>query len=453
MSDITIVNFVIPQRNVLKEDKINVLPLAPLYLASYLEQERGYKVDIKDYQLVSYKEPLKVSNIVSFLKEIDSKVIGISLGSAVLPFLISGLEKLKKEFPNKIIILGGPGPGGVAKEIIKEFDFIDFIIKGEGEVKLLKLMDYLSGNLKSPDKIEGIVYKNEKGKVVDNPLGERIKNLDELPFPAYDKVDPKDYGRVNFITSRGCSFNCIFCDIPHFWQSVNYKRSIDKVIEEIKIAHEKFGFKKFGFADDNFILDRKRIEEFCDKYKKESINAQWSIYARINLTDLSLIKKMAKGGCYGAFFGVESGSNKVLKIINKGFTRKEAKETLLYTLEYIPKVTASFMWGFPFESFSDFLETKNFITELTRETEIMPYIFHLTPFKKTTLYKRYEDYIEPEPSMTGTLNRPVNHDDVKKNKEVLKLVKEYPDIFVSYYRFFTQSFNKKLEIIKEITNN
>ena len=68
MSDITIVNFVIPQRNVLKEDKINVLPLAPLYLASYLERERGYKVDVKDYQLVSYKEPLKVSNIVSFLK-------------------------------------------------------------------------------------------------------------------------------------------------------------------------------------------------------------------------------------------------------------------------------------------------------------------------------------------------------------------------------------------------
>jgi len=448
--DITIINFSLPVSTGDPKNKIiRVVPIGPLYIVSFLEK-RGFSVGFKDYQLNGFKNPFDSDNILSFLTS-SSNIVGIRSDSHLLPFLIYAIRKLKQKFPKKIIILGGPGPTSVAEILIKNFPFIDVIVKGEGEHTTLDLMQHLKKKEKLDD-VKGIVFKKKDGSIRETPLRKRIDNLDKLPFPAYYKLNPKDYQRINIIASRGCPFKCTFCDVAPFWQHCNISRSIDNVIEEIYYFQDIFHFKRFGFSDDNFVLDRKKVLEFCDKFKKSGINAQWSAYGRVNLMDDILMKKMSKAGCYGIFFGVESGSNRVLKKIKKGFTAAKARELIIRSTKYFEKVCASFMWDFPFESLSDFLKTIKLMNELSRNPKIITQIFLLTPIATTALYQEYKDTLTFPKKEFGSLVYPVRKKLIAE-KGIFDLIKKYPEIFSFFYRFKSIEFDSKRRIIKSMGIN
>lgn len=284
------------------------------------------------------------------------------------------------------------------------------------------------------------------GGVVDTGKASRIKNLASLPFPAYEKVYLRGYRRVNFITSRGCPFDCSFCDIPSFWNHCNINRPLDGVLEEIKCAQQKFGFDHFGLVDDNFTIDRERVLRFCDLYSDLDMDAEWSIYGRVNLMDEEMMKKLSEAGCYGIFFGVESGSTRILQKINKGFTREKARRVILEATNYFDKITASFIWGFPFETLLDFKKTVSLIKEF-KKNEVLTQLFRLTPFRQTPLFKDYKNRLMLPREIHGS-NVPIRAKKIEDNS-VIDLVRRYPDLFVPFCRYKTKSFKAKTALLKE----
>jgi radical SAM superfamily enzyme YgiQ (UPF0313 family) len=307
------------------------------YLYSYLKEHK-YNCKIYDFYFDTWDYVKKV------LIEEDPDVVGITClteGRYNAFKLLSLIRKVKKD---TIVIFGGHHSTYLYKQLLKHYD-IDYIVLGEGEKKLLNLISAIEGEIPL-ESVEGIAYIKD-GKLIENSIKENyfIKDLDALPFPfSKDQVDeifknypsiqqlrpqlfksipPEMYanGRiVSIVTSRGCPFNCQFCSSTLFWGKKWRFRSPKNIVDEIEFYYKKFGFRYFNFADDAFTILPKRSIEIC----KEIINRDLKIYfdctTRADRITDELVTWLKKAGCLFAAIGVESGSKKILKTINKAIT-------------------------------------------------------------------------------------------------------------------------------------
>lgn len=463
MEDITIVNFTLPTDLYGK-----VLPLNCIYLISALENE-GYNVDFRDYQLNKFRAPHNIDNITSFLNN-SSDIIGISCMSNLLPFLILSIKKIKSENPEKTIIFGGSGPGGVAKEILERFPFVDIIVNGEGEKTIVDLLTHIIQRKNLRD-VKGITY-SFKNKIFVNPPRPRINNLDEIPLSTgYDKINLKDYSTFPIYTSRGCPYNCIFCESPTIWNRRIVYRNVDNIVDEILLATDKSNFNKFVIIDEGFVLNKKHVFEFCDKILKNKIGIEFAFYGRVDSINEFLMKKISKSGGSRIYYGIESGSNKILYKINKKINIKDAEKIIQKSLKYFEEVVTSFIWGFPFESLNDFMKTVNFVKKISND-KIMSQINLLSPAPNSFLYKKYKNKIIFDgifslfsitletPNLKSNIKKKELANVIKRGNEILRpiiylnykiteLVKKYPDVFPSFYHYKTEDFHKKLKILND----
>ncbi|MBI2252456.1 MAG: B12-binding domain-containing radical SAM protein [Armatimonadetes bacterium] len=418
------------------------IPLGCLYLISTLKKN-NFKVNFIDLQFSPYELPLEAINFLKFLKTPSSNIIGFSCMSDTLALAVLSAKALKENYKNITIIFGGAGPTGTAKELIKYFSFIDIVIRGEGEKTLIETLKELKTKNKSNlQNIPGINYR--KNKTINfNPPQERIKNLDTLPFPSYEEINLNNYDQAALISSRGCPYNCAFCDLAYSWKNKVYYRSIENLLKEIKLLVNTYNFKEISIKDDIFTLSKKRIKEFCDKIKEQNLKFNWSCFGRINLIDKDLISLMAESGCRSIFYGIESGSNKILKKIKKGFIIEEAHKAILESLKYL-KVTATFIWGFPFEEMADFYQTvlwMIYFSKLGVDVGGSRFI----PYASSPLYQTYKNKLEFKKEFLLDFLK-----DYKKDEELLNLIKNYPHIFPNFYRIKDKNYKNKEEFIKQI---
>jgi radical SAM superfamily enzyme YgiQ (UPF0313 family) len=441
-ADFTFINVIANFEARRRDDIDRMIPTGPLYVTAALEQ-RGYRVDFRDYQLYCLDDPLEPANLVRFIEN-PADVIGISCASDSLPLVILAMKELKRNHPGKTIILGGIGATGAADEIIRNFPFIDVVVKGEGEHTIVDVMEHLGSGL-AP--VAGISFRDKTGVHI-NPLRERIRDLDALPFPSYHKLRFDDYTYIGMVSSRGCPFRCTFCDAEGFWGRQYVSRSPESMIEEIKLLLDRYRLKlddyqhkKFLlFYDETFVVDRRRVLSFCQRLKEENIRVEWLCMGRIDLMDEELMQQMAAAGCVEIFYGVESGSDKILNMIRKGLKRSQVEQVVKQSLRYFG-VTAFFIWGFPFETMEDFQETLSLISRLT-DMGAYPVVYALSPLPISTLYKQYKDrlvFSEEYFSRSHLL----------KHQEMISLIKQYPDIFPGYYSWNPKLLLEKYEIAKK----
>ncbi|MBU0580857.1 MAG: B12-binding domain-containing radical SAM protein, partial [Candidatus Margulisbacteria bacterium] len=291
-------------------------PTGALYIGAALEKA-GFQVDFRDYQLNKYKNPYDLTKMVEFIATDSADLISISCTSSFLPYAVLVCSKLKTLFPYKIVILGGIGPSGVPQELLETFSFIDIIAIGEGEKTIVEITQALK-NKKAIDKVKGIAFRNHLQKVVITPEQKRISNLDEIPQPAYHLANLKKYNNGGISISRGCPFGCTFCNLVGMWKQQVFYKSNDLVLEEIKYLRQK-GKRVVSFVDDTFVLDKERTLDLCEKIIEENLNIKYVCQARVDLLDAKLLDILKRSGCREIFFGVESGSNNVLKKIKKQF--------------------------------------------------------------------------------------------------------------------------------------
>ena len=209
----------------------------------------------------------------------------------------------------------------------------DYLVTGEAEETFYELIKEIKEG-KDGKSLKNVVYVQE-GKIVKNPERPEVQNLDLLPFPAYDKVDMDYYCRpnawairpvyissFNIFTSRGCPYNCNFC-VAHtiFGRRVRFMNP-QKVVEHIEYLVQKYKIDAIYFGDESFTVSKERIYEIFNLLKKRNIKILFGCQTRVNLLDEELLKFMKKNGCIQIDLGIESGSDKMLKVINKGIDVK-----------------------------------------------------------------------------------------------------------------------------------
>lgn len=333
-------------------------PIGLGYISSYLKKY-NYKTKIIDGLNLN----LTNEQIVEKCKDYD--VIGIFSMSAFFLQVIDLSKKLKQI--NKKVVIGGPHATCLPYLTLKETN-ADFVIIGEGEETFLELIKLLEKN--KVKNIAGLLTKKTK-KLIERPF---IKDLNELPYPDWEQIDPRKYKKAphgalikNFpvapiTTTRGCPFNCKFCASPKIWKRTIRYRSPDNVIEEIKYLINHFNVKEIHFEDDNLTLKREHIESICKKLIENNIKISWACPngIRAETIDIDLLKLMKKSGCYYLAFGFESGNQEILNNVNKQTTLETLKNAAMIAKKVGIMTQGFFIFGLPGETKETIQKTINF---------------------------------------------------------------------------------------------
>ncbi len=365
-------------------------PLGLLYLASALERE-GFAVDLVDYQVFPRENPgrdvFDLDNMLDYIGE-TADVVGFSSMANLLPFTLLAAQRFKSRFPGKKILLGGVGPFGVERPILQKFPWIDVIAKGEAEVSLPLLLGALSAGAPLAD-VPGIFFHSEDGTVVESAPAPRLRELDSLPMPAYHLVDMGNYDAFGIISSRGCPYGCRFCSAAPVWGRTTTYRSNANVIDEIKWLYEMHGIDLVLFQDEFFYCSEEKILDFCDRLLALGLPVKWKCYGRVNLVTEKAMVRMAEAGCIQIRFGVESGSERVLKKVVKGFRFEDALRAVTLAASIFESVETFFIWGFPFEEPEDFFQTAIQMMRFRQlGISVLPSLFSMLP--QTDIYREFQ---------------------------------------------------------------
>jgi len=447
MPDISIVNGALIDQSPSNGRTHAAVPLGPLLIVSALE-EAGFDVDFVDYQLYPVKRKPSVDTFYRFLCTLRSEIIGISLISANLPTTLGAIRRFKEEFPHKTIILGGPCATDTPTEIMMGFP-ADIIVRGEGERTVVELMRALENNGDLSD-VLGITYRAPDGVIHSNPSRPRVTRLDTSPNPAYHHIDWSAYGHmIPIMSARGCPYDCTFCSVHSIWERRVTQRSIEGIIREITAVKDEI--HEICFVDDTFVLDKRRVYGIIEAMKAEGIHLPWRCNGRVNTAEKKLLKAMADSGCHMMLFGLESGSDKVLKRIRKRFTAKQALEMLELASRYIPRLDVSFIWGFPFETMEDFyltLEALGEVSRLPNRTLIHGHL--LCAFPKSSIYQEYKHLIRFSRDFYPAQRAFLPTDRLSKYPELIEIVEGFPDICAAFYYFDHPELEQKSEMVNKI---
>ena len=316
------------------------------------------------------------------LEDYKPDLVGITALTPKFGSVLKTAEVVKNYNSKLPVIVGGPHPTLLTEGSLKSKN-IDIAIRGEGERTILELVKTIENN-NNLQKVKGVSFK-KNGKVFHNPPREFIKNLDEIPFPARELLmNPKSYTSEDMgiiMASRGCPFNCTYC--CHFWGKCVRFRSPKNVVKEIKEVKHQYGTRQFEFKDDTFTINKNWVTEICNRLISEKLRINWGCTTRVDLLDEKLARKIQEAGCNIIKFGIETGSERILKETKKGVTFEQMKKTAK-TLNKIGLFWSGyFMMGLPSETEEDILKTYKFMKELN------PYYAGLgvyNPFPKTELF-------------------------------------------------------------------
>jgi len=337
-------------------------PLGLAYIAAFVRQY-GFECKILDANVLR----LTNDKVIKQLKEFDPDLVGVSTNIVTARAGIELLRQIKKEMPEKITVVGGPFASALPEKVLLTSN-ADFVVRGEGEETMLELLQ------KFPEirEIKGLTFYekvNGKKKVIHNPPRELIKNLDMLPFPAYDLLpDIRTYwGRLRafpmapLLSSRGCPYGCIYCN-KNIFGRIFRPRSAENVVEEIKFLALNLGAKQIDVLDDNFTLDLARTEKIFDLLLKENLNLAINLQNGVRADRLteSLVKKMKKAGVFKAGIGIECGDIEMLKIIKKNLDLNAVIRAIKWFRKENILTVGFFMLGLPFETEKTMQKTIDF---------------------------------------------------------------------------------------------
>ncbi|HAV42952.1 TPA: hypothetical protein DCX15_02925 [bacterium] len=379
------------------------LPLGLCYLASSLREAgfgevRIYNCDMDEGEKIeestiqkNYERYIRSYNLDNpiwdelraYMKEFRPDIIGITIMTPEYTSALNVISIAKEILPHSIIIGGGIHPTILPERTLVETD-TDFLVIGEGELTLPELVLSLKRDRSFHD-LRGVAYKS-KGKVVVNSSRPFIKDLDQIPFPARDLLVNQKNIPVNcglIITSRGCPSKCIFCASHKLWSRRVRFRSPENICKELLNVKSLYGTSHFRFTDDSFTLNKERIISLCQLIIDQNLEISWECDTKPEFLDEELLIKMKESGCVQINIGIESGNERIRRLIRKEPTLDKIEKIVALIKREGIRVVGYFMFGFPTESKEDMEETLNFMERLG----CYPCVSLATPYPGTEMWE------------------------------------------------------------------
>ncbi|OAD21956.1 radical SAM domain-containing protein [Candidatus Thiomargarita nelsonii] len=402
--------------------------LGILAVAGYLRDVGGITPRIID----SLADMLSLEDIRKILKKEQPDIVGFSVLTFNILDCLEVVRIISEVSPATKVCFGGFHPTIYPLETLS-LPGVDFIVMGEGEITFTELVLTLKdsphaknkepGNLKelggetnknktipildltdsSTEKkkgfaaIDGLGWKDQKGRPILNAPRKPVAKLDTFPMPAHDLIDLEKYSLVlaedakvaSIQTSRGCPSKCTFCDI----RLTRYRyRSAEHVMEEIKFL-TGLGIREFFFLDDTFTINKKRVYELCNLLIESKLDIKYKISSRVDRVNQEMLDMLAASGCYRIHYGVETGSQRLLDYLEKGVTLEQTINAFKMTKKAGIETFAYMMIGIPTETKDDIEQTIQFVNKL--QPDRVNYSI-CSPFPKTKLY---ETALNNDPTM------------------------------------------------------
>lgn len=369
--------------------KANVMP--PLGLASiaaYLERA-GLRSSILD----CYAHPDADGRLRELLRAERPGLVGFSCTTASFHDAMRLAGLVKQELPHSRTVFGGPHVSALQEQILEFSPLIDCAVLGEGEQTLLELAQL---GPESPQGIAGLVWRAHDETLVNNGYRNEALVLDELPYPAYEKLAgyPHAYKLPIFnypkapnsscISSRGCPYSCSYCDRSVFRRTFRYN-SANYLYAHLAYLRERFGIRHINFYDDQFTFHRGRVEAFCRKLIERPLGLTFNCAVRAEHVDRELLQLMKAAGCWMVSLGIESGDEQLLSRHRQNANLELLAETIRTIKACGIRTKGLLMMGLPGETESSIRRSMEYVFSLPIDD------FNLakfTPFPGSPIYER-----------------------------------------------------------------
>jgi anaerobic magnesium-protoporphyrin IX monomethyl ester cyclase len=421
------------------------------YLSSALKQE-GYTCEIVDLDLLGNS----AKDLLDYLERYKPRILAVKLLQFGIQSLIKIAEEAKKISPTTLIIGGGPHARLCQETIFEITDAFDALLVGESDRAITQMVEVARGERDLRD-VENVVFRDEHGCLVKKPTS-IIHNLDELPLPDWGLYDLERYLPIFLISaSKGCPFACAFCNYNYILgreivetQIANNgavrvtrsaparRRTLPSLQQEIRYCIDQYGVRLFALADP--LPDVQLTNELCDWIIDSKTTTRWNSYGRIKIFD-GLFEKMGRAGWVSLWFGVESGSEKILRRMNKFYVSEDIKRTVSAAQKAGIKCTLGFVVGFPGEDESTLAETFRVIQKLSLDGLVFS-PFTLVPgslvaaIPETYDVKPHEDWMKKYTYVPdGQSHHDIPYFDVEGEDNVSRLERFNPLVHDAYKDF------------------
>lgn len=427
-------------------------PVGVLSLAAVLDKRNieTFVVDLNRlyYQYLQDSQySLDTGAFFAYLKDyfatLSFDVFGLSTICSSYPLTLRLAAAIKKNFPQSLIILGGPQASVVDMPTLDSFPAVDFIVRGEAEETFPALLQALATQTDYRN-VPGISFR-EADTVVRTPPAPLIGNLDDLPLPAYHLYPHMTESQyIALELGRGCPFACKFCSTNDFFRRNFRLKSPQHLIAEMKTLKETYHLDKFDLIHDMFTVDRRKVVAFCDALLASGESFYWDCSARTDCVSEDLIALMAQAGCRGIFFGIETGSQRMQKLVKKNIDLGEAMGIIACTNRHQISTTISLITGFPDETLVDLRDTIAFIGEALSFEHVTPHLHILAPLAETPYHAMYREQLTLDGIFSDMSYQGWRQDPLDEN-----LIAGHPDIFPNFYAVPTPLDRTYLKEIRE----
>jgi radical SAM superfamily enzyme YgiQ (UPF0313 family) len=393
-------------------------PLGILYISAYLEQH-GVDNDVFDTTF-STKHKFR-----QYLLEHQPKIIGIYANLMTKLNVLESIQYINENLPNSKIILGGPDVRYNAENYLNSG--ADFVVLGEGEETMLELIHTINNTVDVSipkdilDKIRGISFLHE-GKRIETLERDKIKDLDALPVPNRKKIDLHLYldawkkfhgtNAISVSTMRGCPYTCKWCSRAVYGLSYR-RRSPEKVAQELEMIKRDHNPDTLWFVDDVFTISHKWLTAFRDELKKRDVIIPYECITRADRMNEDVIKMLKETGCFRVWIGAESGSQRVIDLMDRRVDVNQVRDMIKLTKQFGIQTGTFIMLGYPGETEADIEETIKHLKESNPDHFTITVAY---PIKGTELYQEVEASQTPDLDWTTTTDRQIDFERMYSRK-------------------------------------
>ncbi len=359
---------------------------------------------------------------------IDSNpdIVGFMTESDSYHHLLRIIQKIKEKRPNTITLLGGVHATAVHRETLRDFPSVDLIVRGEGELAFQILLETLN-NGKDLTKVGNLTYL-DKTEIVVNPDLPLISELDDLPFPDFSGIHLEDQDVIYLEIGRGCPFKCNFCFTAPYWQRKHRIKSAERIIQELRYFKDEYRRTDFNFTHDLFTTDRRWVINFCKELSNSDLKVSWTCSSRTDTIDEEQIYWMKQAGCRDIYFGVETGTEEMQKLINKRLNLEQSRQIISKNTEVGISATVGFIAGLPKESDVSLRGTLTEALYYLNNSNTTVHLFGFCPYRGSPNFENIKnELVFDEHFVDFPLPAEIH-------SENCKLMKDSFDIFTRYSR-------------------